>query len=107
LRNKGWKNINELIDIEPKAMVFKNLIELAPPYLRGLFRKNSQSTYAIYQQISDWRSVRVFKVFTEYLTVFRENKICSLWSLKWQIQLLINLAALLNFNIVNAKAARP
>ena len=40
----GWKTINELIDIESKTMVFKSLNELAPPYLRSLFRKNSQST---------------------------------------------------------------
>ena len=35
--------INELIDFESKTMVFKSLNELAPPYLRSLFRKNSQS----------------------------------------------------------------
>ena len=40
----GWKTINELIDIESKTTVFKSLNELAPPYLRSLFRKNSQST---------------------------------------------------------------
>ena len=40
----GWKIINELIDIESKTMVFKSLNELAPPYLRSLFRKNLQST---------------------------------------------------------------
>ena len=40
----GWKTINELIDIESKTMVFKSLNELAPPYLRSLFRKNLQST---------------------------------------------------------------
>ena len=40
----GWKTINELIDTESKTMVFKSLNELAPPYLRSLFRKNSQST---------------------------------------------------------------
>ena len=40
----GWKTINEVIDIESKRMVFKSLNELAPPYLRSLFRKNSQST---------------------------------------------------------------
>ena len=40
----GWKTIDELIDIESKTMVFKSLNELAPPYLRILFRKNSQST---------------------------------------------------------------
>ena len=40
----GWKTINELINIESKTMVFKSLNELAPPYLRNLFRKNSQST---------------------------------------------------------------
>ena len=41
----GWKTINELIDIESKTMVFKSLNELAPPYLRSLFRKNSQYIY--------------------------------------------------------------
>ena len=40
----GWKTINELTDIESKTIVFKSLNELAPPYLRSLFRKNSQST---------------------------------------------------------------
>ena len=40
----GWNTINELIDIESKTIVFKSLNELAPPYLRSLFRKNSQST---------------------------------------------------------------
>ena len=40
----GWKTINELIDTETKTMVFKSLNELAPPYLRSLFMKNSQIT---------------------------------------------------------------
>ena len=40
----GWKTINELIDIESKTMALESVNELAPPYLRSLFRKNSQST---------------------------------------------------------------
>ena len=40
----GWKTINELVDIDSKTMAFKSLNELAPPYLRSLFTKNSQST---------------------------------------------------------------
>ena len=40
----GWKTINEVIDIQSKTMAFKNLNELAAPYLRSLFGKNSQST---------------------------------------------------------------
>ena len=52
----GWKTINKLIDIESKIMVFKSLNELAPPYLRSLFRKNSQSTsYRIRNTSTDLR----------------------------------------------------
>ena len=52
-----------------------------------------------------WRSV---KVVTEYPTIFRINKyLHCLWSFKWQVQLPFNLLALLNFNIMNAEAARP
>ena len=40
----GWKTINELIDIESITMVLKNVNELAPPYLRSLSRKISQSS---------------------------------------------------------------
>ena len=40
----GWKIINELINIESITIAFKSLNELAPPYLRSLFTKNSQST---------------------------------------------------------------
>ena len=53
-----WKIINELIDLESKTMVFKCLNELALPYLRSLFRKNSQSTsyrLQIHQQISGYQ----------------------------------------------------
>ena len=39
-----WKTFNELIDIESKAIVIKNLSELALPYLSRSLRKNSQST---------------------------------------------------------------
>ena len=44
IKTLGWKTINELIDTETKTMVFKSLNELAPPYLRSLFLKNSQIT---------------------------------------------------------------
>ena len=44
IEKQGCKTIIELIDIESKTMVFKSLNKLAPPYLRSLFRKNSQST---------------------------------------------------------------
>ena len=56
--NLGWKTINELIDIESKTMVFKSLNELAPPYLRSLFRKIREVPridYAIHQQISGYQ----------------------------------------------------
>ena len=54
----GWKTVNELIDIDSKTMVFKSLNELAPPYLRSLFRNGSQHThidYAIHQQTSGYQ----------------------------------------------------
>ena len=52
----GWKTINELIDIESKTMLFKSLNELGPPYLRSLFRKNSQSTsYRLCNTFTDLR----------------------------------------------------
>ena len=41
IEKMGWKTINELIEIESKTIVFQNLSELTPPYLRSLFRKNS------------------------------------------------------------------
>ena len=51
-----WKTINELIDIESKTMVFKSLSELAPLYLRSLFRKNSHSTsYSLRNTSTDLR----------------------------------------------------
>ena len=53
-----WKTINELIDIETKTMVFKSLNELAPTYLRSLFRKIRKVLhidYAIHQQISGYQ----------------------------------------------------
>ena len=56
--NLGWKTINELIDNESKTMVFKSLNELAPPYLRSLFRKIREVPridYAIHQQISGYQ----------------------------------------------------
>ena len=37
----GWKTIDELIDNETKAMVFKSLSDLAPQYLCNLFTKIS------------------------------------------------------------------
>ena len=56
----GWKTINELIDIESKTMVFKSLNELAPPYLRSLFRKNSQSTsYRLRNTSTDLRLPKI------------------------------------------------
>ena len=57
IQKLGWKSINELIDIESKTMVFKSLNELAPPYFRSLFRKNSQRPHinnTIYEQILDY-----------------------------------------------------
>ena len=55
----GWKTITELIDIESKTMVFKTLNELAPPYLRSLFRKNSQSTsYRLRNTSTDLRLLK-------------------------------------------------
>ena len=58
IENLGWKTINDLIDIESKTMVFRSLNELAPPYLRSLFRKNRKVPhidYAIHQQISGYQ----------------------------------------------------
>ena len=56
----GWKTINELIDIESKTIVFKSLNELAPPYLRSLFRKNSQSTsYRLRNTSTDLRLPKI------------------------------------------------
>ena len=53
----GSKTINELIDLDSKTTVFKSLNELAPPYLRSLFRKNSQSTsYRLRNTSTDLRS---------------------------------------------------
>ena len=55
----GWKTINELIDIESKTMLFKSLNELAPLYLRSLFRKNSQNTsYRLHNTSTDLRLPR-------------------------------------------------
>ena len=52
----GWKIVNELIDIKSKTIVFKSLNELAPPYLRSLFRKNSQSnSYRLRDTSTDLR----------------------------------------------------
>ena len=52
----GWKTINELIDTETKTMVFKSLNELAPPYLRSMFMKNSQITsYRLHNTSTDLR----------------------------------------------------
>ena len=54
----GWKTSNELIDIESKTMVFKSLSELAPPYLRSLFRKIRKVhhiDYAIHLQTSGYQ----------------------------------------------------
>ena len=60
LEKLGWKTINELIDIESKTMVFKSLNELAPPYLRSLFRKNSQSTsYRLRNTSTDLRLPKI------------------------------------------------
>ena len=59
LMELGWKTINELIDIESRTMAFKSLNELAPPYLRSLFRKNLQSTSSsIHQHISGYQKVQ-------------------------------------------------
>ena len=56
----GWKTVNELIDIESKTIVFKSLNELAPPYLRSLFRKNSQSTsYRLRNTSTDLRLPKI------------------------------------------------
>ena len=64
IENLGWKTLNELIDIESKTMVFKSLNELAPPYLRSLSRKNSQSTsYRLRNTSTD---LRLPKKRTEY-----------------------------------------
>ena len=60
IENLGWKTINDLIDIESKTMVFKSLNELAPPYLRSLFRKNSQSTsYRLRNTSTDLRLPKI------------------------------------------------
>ena len=48
----GWKIINEVIDIESKTIAFKSLIELAAPYLRSLFKSNSQGTSYCLRNIS-------------------------------------------------------
>ena len=56
----GWKTINKLIDIESKTIVFKSLNELAPPYLRSIFRKNSQSTsYRLRNTSTDLRLPKI------------------------------------------------
>ena len=59
----GWKTINELIGIESKTIVFKSLNEFAPPNLRSLFRKNSQSTS--YRLRSTSTDLRLPKIGTE------------------------------------------
>ena len=38
----GWRTIEQLISIESKTVVFKSLNELAPQYLRSLFKRNTQ-----------------------------------------------------------------
>ena len=56
LEKLWWKTVNELIGIESKIVIFKSLNELAPPYLRSLFRKNSQSTsYRLHNTSTDLR----------------------------------------------------
>ena len=52
IENLEWKTINDLIDIVSKTIVFKSLNELVLPYLRSLFRKNSQSTSYTTQYIN-------------------------------------------------------
>ena len=41
----GWKPMNKLINFESKTMVSRSLNELAPPYLRSIFWKKSQSIF--------------------------------------------------------------
>ena len=40
-KSLGWKTICELVDEEPKLMVYKSVNGLAPQYLHNLFIRNS------------------------------------------------------------------
>ena len=79
----GWKTINEVIDIESKTIVFKSLNELAPPYLRSVFRKNFQSTsYRLHNTSTDLRLPKIGTENGKKCFSFRGSKLWNSLSVK-------------------------
>ena len=69
----GWKTINQLIAEESKTMVYKSMHEMAPPYLCGLFTKNStSSSYVIAHLEHD--ALKITEWFPNNLMKLNEDK---------------------------------
>ena len=76
IKKLGLKIINDLIDIESKTMVFKSLNGLAPPYLRRLYRKNSQSTsYSLRSTSTDLGLLNKSREYGKKSFLFRGAKL--------------------------------
>ena len=83
IENLGWKTINELINIESKTIVLESLTEFAPPYLRSLLWKNSQSTsHRLRNTSTDIRLPQQRKENCKKSFSFRGTRLCNSLSAK-------------------------
>ena len=54
IKSLAWKTIRELVDEEPKLIVYKSINGLAPQYLRNLFNRNSfDNAYSLRNTTTD------------------------------------------------------